>query len=177
MVRPNLTPIILPLAMFSAGIGNYFGLSSLPLILLAILLTLELLFGITAAYVEWKNKKLKKQRVRNTWFSQKKILGWGLKGFVLFFTLLILQSFKSQYVKSGRMIEAEVFQYIHSVFVIYIILVYLVSVYKKIGIITNSVKEYDALIKILKDGVDVLPGSGKLVSDVVKDLSNSSCKK
>ena len=152
LVRPTLTPLLLPIAAVGASFEVYLGLSGLAILALAILLTLELISGIAASYVEYKTRKLSGKRNQKTkWFSDKKLLGWGLKVFVLFFTLFFLTVFRLEYKASGQQVEESAFRYLHSLVVMYMTGVYIVSVYKNCGRITSNMNDYNALIKILKD--------------------------
>ena len=156
LVKPSYTPLILPIAAAGATIDVYFGLSALALIALALLLTLELISGIAASYVEYKARKLSgKRNQKAKWFLDKKLLGWGLKFFVLFFTLFFLTVFRNEYKSSHQQVEENVFRYLHSLVVMYMTGVYIISVYKNCGRITSNMNDYNALIKIIKNNTNL----------------------
>lgn len=160
-IKPAFTPLLLPLAAFGASINLYFGISAFCLIVLAILLTLELISGLLASYVESTCKKKTGRKSKNQkWFSDRKLLGWGLKSFVLFFTLFVLAVFKNEYLSANQEIEANVFRYLHSLVVMYMVGVYLASVMKNFGRVAGNLKEYNGLIKGIQDFTK-FPGEGR----------------
>ena len=145
LVKPNLMKYLLPIAFVCSSVSMALGLSAYATLALSLLLTLELITGILASRTKAKARKKKK------WFSLHRLAGWGLKVFILFFTLFFLTALIDNYKINGRQTEEYIFRYLHSLVVIYITGIYLLSVYENIGTINKDKKSFKKLKEYLFD--------------------------
>jgi hypothetical protein len=132
----------LPIAGISSFIQNYFGLQTITILAFLLLVTLELVTGITAAKISGKK------------IESKKFGRFGLKIFVWVTLLFILNSLRLEY-KGHEDTLGDIayflFSWIHGTLFIYINLEYLISVLENWGVISG--KDNKSLIEAIKNKI------------------------
>lgn len=141
LVRPHDFTPILSISLVTGFCTQWFGLSFVILVLLAVIITLELITGVTAA-------KLKGEKIQS-----KKLHRFGFKLFIWFFFLLMFRQFQLEY--KGTLSE-NVFSYLHSFAVFYIISIYTWSVLENIGKMGKDYREFSLFGKKIKKNLDSL---------------------
>ncbi len=126
------------LAIF-AGMGTIaeglFGLSPYSLFILFLLIVVELIVGIAAGL-----KRTRKFRARM-------LQRFGLKVFIYFILMLVLNTFQLQY--EGRP-EFYIYASLHSFVVFYVTGVYMISVLENTSYLLGGSKEIDRLLVVFK---------------------------
>ena len=122
-------------ASLGTVLEGMFGLTSYSVMILFVLILVELFVGIAAGV-----RRTKKFRARM-------LQRFGLKVFIYFLLLLVLNTFQLQYV--GRP-EYYMYASLHSFVVFYIIGVYMVSVLENTSFLLGGNKELDGLLRVFK---------------------------
>lgn len=142
LLHTKMMMLTIPLAGLSAFVEHYFGLQSLTIIAFIVLITLELLTGLTAAKISGKIIESKK-------FSR-----FGLKIFVWLSLLFIINSLKLEY--SGHedslgSLASGLFTWLHGTLFIYINIEYVISILENLGVISGKHKSVDNIVNIIKN--------------------------
>tara|TARA_R110000803_G_scaffold2420_1_gene8213 strand:- start:4514 stop:5047 length:534 start_codon:yes stop_codon:yes gene_type:complete len=138
LIHKNLIIFSLPLAASSSIVQTFFGLEALTIISFVILVTLELITGLTAS-------KLAHIPIVSPKFGR-----FGLKLGVWITLMFVVNSFKLQYKDIGGFdtLANLLFTWLHGTLFIYVNLEYLISVLENLALISG--KKNDSLIKVIK---------------------------
>ena len=112
-----------------------FGLNLSALLILAVLLVVELITGIWASVKE--NHKISSRRFQR----------FGIKILVYFLMIIVFAIMKMFY---QNLYMYYVYDTIHSFVVLYIILVYMISILENASVIIGGSREFDGLLKYLR---------------------------
>jgi hypothetical protein len=138
LIHKNLIVFSLPLATTSSIIQTFFGLESLTITAFVVLVTLELVTGLTAS------------KLTHTPIVSDKFGRFGLKLGVWLILMFVLNSLKLQYKDVGGFdtIANLLFTWLHGVLFIYVNLEYLISVLENLAVISG--KNNDTIVKVIK---------------------------
>ncbi|NIP31188.1 MAG: hypothetical protein GTN59_11720 [Candidatus Dadabacteria bacterium] len=140
LLHSKLMLFTIPIAGISSVIERFLGLQSLTILAFVVLVSIELLTGLTAAKVSGKK------------IESKKFGRFGLKIFVWVSLLFILNSLKLEYSSHEDFFGDTaygLFNWLHGTLFIYINIEYLISVLENIG--TISGKDNSGVIDKIKD--------------------------
>lgn len=132
IVHSKLLAFTIPLAGISAVLEGLLGLHSFTLMAFVVLLTLELITGLTAS------------RIKGHSFESHKFSRFGLKAVVWITLLYITHQFYKEYNNSEGVfdsIASSLFTWLHGTLFIYITLEYFISVLENLGVITGDSKK------------------------------------
>ena len=132
IVHSKILAFTIPLAGVSAILENLLGLRSFTLIAFVVLLTLELITGLTAS------------RIKGNSFESQKFSRFGLKAVVWITLLYITNQFYKEYSDNETIFDnlaSGLFTWLHGTLFIYITIEYLISVLENLGVITGDSKK------------------------------------
>jgi hypothetical protein len=150
LLHTKLLTLTIPFAGLSAIAETYFGLQSLTIFAFVLLVTLELITGLTAA------------KVSKTKIESKKFGRFGLKIFVWISLLFIINSFRLEFKTHEDMMGNLAFgllNWLHGTLFIYVCLEYLISVLENMG--TISGKDNKGIIDNIRIKLKSFMGNGK----------------
>lgn len=150
LLHSKLMLFTLPLAGLSSIIENYFGLQSLTIFAFVLLVTLELITGLTAT-------KISKIKIESKKFGR-----FGLKVLVWLSLMFIINSFKLEFLgheDSLGTIAYSLLNWLHSTLFIYVCLEYLISVLENMAVISGKKNSY--FVGLIKERFKSLFKNGK----------------
>ena len=133
LLRPKLMSFSVPFSIMGASLQLIFGLKPIVLIAFVMLLTLELLSGIFASWIEGRK------------ITSKRMKSFLMMLFVWLVTLFILTGFKEHF--KGNVLEA-VFEYLFTAVVLFVNVIYFKSIWENAGRIMNRKEEFKELRKL-----------------------------
>lgn len=140
LLHTKLALITIPLAGISSVVQNYFGLQSLTIFSFVLLVSLELITGLTAA-------KVGKVKIESKKFGR-----FGLKILVWLSLIFIINSFKVEFYgykdTFGNMAHG-LLSWLHGTLFIYVCFEYLISVLENMAVISG--KKNSSFIDLIKD--------------------------
>lgn len=134
LIRPNLLNISIPFAAIGSMIECIFGLKWTVVVAFVFLLTLELVSGIFASYIEGQK------------ITSKRMKAFLMMLFVWLVVLFILNAFRSAFVESDEM--HVVFEYLFNGVLLFVNVIYFKSIWENAGRIMNKKDEFKKLISI-----------------------------
>ena len=141
--------LTIPVAGASAIAEHYFGLQTLTILAFVVLVTLELITGLTAA-------KVSGQKIESKKFGR-----FGLKVFVWVSLLFVINSLRLEYRGHEDTLGGlafGLFNWLHGTLFIYINIEYLISILENIGVISG--KNNKGIIDVVKDKLKSFLGNG-----------------
>ena len=114
---------------------HMFGLTAQSILILALLLVIELASGIAASIKQGKS------------ITSKRLQRFGIKVTIYFLIIAVFAAFTHQY--KGNYME-HVYNAVHSFIILYIILVYLISILENASVLMGGSREIDSIIKFLR---------------------------
>lgn len=129
IIHTKFLAITIPLAGISSIIESIFGLQSVTIFAFTLLVTLELITGITAS-------KVKRRKIVSRRFGR-----FGLKVFVWLSLIFILNTLRLEYLLHEDFFGAiayGLFTWLHGTLFIYVCLEYLISVIENLGDISGK---------------------------------------
>jgi len=150
LLHPKAMLLTIPFAGLSSVFETYFGLQSITIFSFVLLVTLELITGLTASKVQGKP------------IESKKFGRFGLKVFVWISLIFILNSLKIEYRGHEDTIGGLAYgllNWLHGTLFIYICIEYLISVLENMGAISG--KSNKGIIDNIKDKLKSFMGNDK----------------
>ena len=133
LLRPKLLSISVPISFMGATLQFIFGLKPIVLTAFVALLTLELISGIFASWIEGRK------------ITSKRMKSFLMMLFVWLVTLFILTRFKEHF--KGNVIES-VFDYLFTAVVLFVNVIYFKSIWENAGRIMDRRQEFRQLRKV-----------------------------
>lgn len=134
LLRPNLLSISLPTAAIGSLIETVFGLKWIVVLAFVVLLTVELVSGIGASWIEGKE------------ITSKRMKAFVLMLFVWLTSLFILNAFRSNFDETHSLYV--VFDYLFNAVLLFVNVIYFKSIWENAGRIMNKKGEFKKLINI-----------------------------
>ena len=134
LFRPNLLNISLPTAAFGSIIESIFGLKWVVVLAFVVLLTLELVSGIFASWIEGKE------------ITSKRMKAFLMMLFVWLVSLFILNAFRCNFEETSSL--HVVFDYLFNAVLLFVNVIYFKSIWENAGRIMNKKGEFKKLINI-----------------------------
>lgn len=150
LLHPKAMLLTVPFAGISALAETYFGLQSITILSFVLLVTLELITGLTASKVQGRR------------IESKKFGRFGLKVFVWISLIFILNSLKMEYRGHEDTLGGIAYgllNWLHGTLFIYICIEYLISVLENMGAISG--RDNKGIIDSIKDKLKSFMGNGK----------------
>ena len=132
-MRPKLLNMSVPVAAIGSCLEMIFGLKPIVLIAFIFLLTVELVSGICASWMEKKP------------ITSKRLKAFLMMLFVWLAALFILNVFRYQY--EGEMME-YVFEYLYNAVILFVNVIYFKSIWENAGRIMDKKDEFSRLKSI-----------------------------
>lgn len=139
LLRPKLTYLTIPIAAIGGFIDYLFGLQPIVFVAFVLLLSIELISGIFASWIE--NKPITSKRMKS----------FLMMLFVWLIVLFILNTFQSSY--EGSEI-GFIFHYLFDAVLIYVNVIYFKSIWENMGRISSKKKEFGSLSDIFSRKLD-----------------------
>lgn len=139
-MSPNSLLMFVPIATIITTLEVWTGLGIIPLTAFVLLLTLELITGITAS------------KIKGIPIQSKKFSRFGLKAFTWIMLLFFVNSMALNYAYStlaADIMKYQVFNWIHTVIVLYVSAEYLISILENLSVISG--KDNSVLINAIKN--------------------------
>ena len=137
LLRTESTSWLVWFSSLGTMASEHFGLNITSLVVLIIVMFCELFLGIASSVK-------RKQKINAIKFNR-----FGLKIFIYFLLLLVLQTFKAQYTEG---LTYNIYSTLHSFVLLYIIGVYLISILENTAFLLGgkSAKEISNLVDFIK---------------------------
>ena len=133
LLRPKLMSFSVPFSFMGASLQFLFGFKPIVLMAFVALLTLELISGIFASWVEGRK------------ITSKRMKSFLMMLFVWLVTLFILKAFKDHFV--GNILE-HVFDYLFTSVVVFVNVIYFKSILENAGRIMERKQEFSKFRKL-----------------------------
>ena len=140
LLHSKLMLFTIPFAGLSSVVEGYFGLQSLTVFSFVLLVTLELITGLTAA-------KVSKKKIESKKFGR-----FGLKVFVWLSLMFIINSFKLEFLGHEDSLGGMTYgllSWLHGTLFIYVCLEYLISVLENMAVISG--KKNSSFVGLIKE--------------------------
>lgn len=139
LLRPKLMSISIPISMMGATLEFIFGLKPIVLLAFVMLLTLELMSGIFASWIEGKR------------ITSKRMKSFLMMLFIWLVILFILNSFRYHF--EGKFME-YIFDYLFTAVLIFVNVIYFKSIWENAGRIMNRKTEFKKIGKVFTTKLD-----------------------
>jgi phage-related holin len=133
LVRPNFLNISVPFAAISAAIDFMFGMQPIVLLAFVALLSLELVSGIFAAWIEGQK------------ITSKRMKAFLMMLFVWLVVLFIIHIFAVQY--NGNLVNG-IFSYLFDAVVLFVCSIYFRSIWENMSRIWGKKEDFKKIIEI-----------------------------